>query len=239
MSKRFIDTSIFRKGFIRSLEAPYKLLWLYIINECDHSGLWDVEVEVAEARLGLKFKGDIISKFGGKVIPVDGGKKWFIPSFIDFQYGSLKADNRVHASVISSLKKFDLLNTDNSIKVHVSPLQGAIYMDKDKDMDTDKEKEAKPLEVEYSIPISWDRKEFNELLRRFIANRKKKKKPITSDVIAARVQELLDACPNWIDAKKKMTDAVHEGWLKLIYEDKNQTEPTKSKYDAVLHRDTA
>lgn len=143
MAKRFIDTSIFRKDFIRGLDAPYKLLFLYLINECDHAGLWDVEIEVAEVRLGVKIGGDPIAKFCGKVIPVDGGKKWFIPSFISFQYGQLNPENRAHGSAISLLKKFNLLTDQYEIKPLTSPLQGAMDMDKemDKEMDMVKVKE--------------------------------------------------------------------------------------------------
>ncbi len=133
MAKRFIDTSIFRKDFIRGLDATHKLLWLYIINECDHAGLWDVELDIAAMRLGVQFKGNPLNSFGEKIIPIDGGKKWFIPSFISFQYGELKDENRAHGSVISILKKFDLLDSRNQIKPLVSPLQGA--KDKDKEME--------------------------------------------------------------------------------------------------------
>ena len=33
------------------------------------------------------------------------GKKWHIPKFIEFQYGTLNPDNRAHASVLSILEK--------------------------------------------------------------------------------------------------------------------------------------
>ena len=31
MAKRMIDTNIFRKGLMRGSQAPYKLLWIYIL----------------------------------------------------------------------------------------------------------------------------------------------------------------------------------------------------------------
>jgi hypothetical protein len=135
MAKRFIDTDLFRKPFMRSLEAPYKALWIYLLCECDHAGVWVVELDVAQIRMGLKLDPEkVIEKMGGAVVSVDGGSKWYLPDFVAFQYGTLNPDNRVHASVLSRL---DALGIDPEKKGLASPLQGAI----DKDKDKDKEKE--------------------------------------------------------------------------------------------------
>lgn len=139
MAKRFIDTDLFRKPFMRGLEAPYKALWVYLLCECDHAGIWTVELDVAELRMGMKLDaGKAIQKMGGAVVEIDGGKKWFLPDFVTFQYGTLNPANRVHESVIALLSKFGIdPNNPSQNKGHVSPLQGA----KDKDKDTLKEKE--------------------------------------------------------------------------------------------------
>jgi hypothetical protein len=140
MSKRFTDTDRWKKPFIRSLEAPYKLLWFYICDDCDHAGIWQVDLEVAQIRIGEDFDLTIaINSFGDKVVPFDNGTKWFIPSFIEFQYGELKENNRVHDSIIKILKKYKLIGQKN--KPLTSPLQGCKDMDMDKDKDMDKEKE--------------------------------------------------------------------------------------------------
>ena len=44
----------------------------------------------------------------GKIYPFADGEKWFIPDFIDFQYGVLNPDNRAHNSVIQLLNKYNL-----------------------------------------------------------------------------------------------------------------------------------
>ena len=74
MAKRFIDTDLFRKPFMRGLEAPYKALWVYLLCECDHAGIWTVELDVAELRMGMKLDaGKAIQKMGGAVVEIDGG----------------------------------------------------------------------------------------------------------------------------------------------------------------------
>lgn len=119
---------------MRSLEAPYKVLWMYLLCECDHAGIWDVELDVAQVRLGMKLEADkVVEKFGGAVLPIDGGSKWFLVGFIEFQYGTLNAANRVHASVLSLLEKYGI---DPLMKVEkkdlISPLQGVKDKEKDK-----------------------------------------------------------------------------------------------------------
>ncbi|MDG1302388.1 MAG: hypothetical protein P8R37_12465 [Opitutae bacterium] len=92
---------------MRGLQRPYKLLWLYLICECDHSGIWDVELDVVALRLGEDYTAtNALDAFGSEIKVINGGLKWFIPSFISFQYGELKPCNRVHVSVLRNLRKY-------------------------------------------------------------------------------------------------------------------------------------
>ena len=86
MPKRFTDTEKWKKGYIKSLPTKYKLLWLYILDDCNHAGVWDVDLEVAEIRIGSKInKKEAIKHYFGNIRIFDNGDKWFIPKFIDFQ----------------------------------------------------------------------------------------------------------------------------------------------------------
>lgn len=130
MSKRFTDTDKYKKPFVRALPGPYKLLWDYINNDCNFAGIWHVDLEVAQIRIGADMKVSLelaLSFFGPEIQVLDKGAKWFIKSFVLEQYGILNEANRVHAAVLSSLKK------EGAYMTHISPLQGA----KDKDMDKD------------------------------------------------------------------------------------------------------
>lgn len=135
MAKRFTDTNKYRKPFIRGLQGAYKLLWDYLYHDCDHAGIWIVDFEIAQLYIGSDMpvnKSDALKYFNSdekRIIEIDGGKKWFLPSFIEFQYGVLSENNRAHSSVISILKKYGLYKN----KPLTSPLQGA--KDKDKEMD--------------------------------------------------------------------------------------------------------
>jgi hypothetical protein len=58
MAKRYTDSEKWKKDFIKTLPAEYKLFWLYLLDECDNAGIWHVELDIAEMRLGFK-------RFGG------------------------------------------------------------------------------------------------------------------------------------------------------------------------------
>ena len=139
MAKRFSDTDKWKKGWIKKLTPGEKLVWVYLLDNCNHAGIWDVEIEVAETRLGIKINPiEVIKAFGDKIKVIDNGNKWFITNFISFQYGILNPLNRAHKSVIDILEKCQ-------IRGYASPSQGATQgckdKDKDKDMDKDKEEE--------------------------------------------------------------------------------------------------
>ena len=54
MAKRFTDNEKWQKRFFRDLPMEYKLLWIYILDDCNHAGIWDVDLEVAGIRIGDK-----------------------------------------------------------------------------------------------------------------------------------------------------------------------------------------
>jgi hypothetical protein len=139
MAKRFTDTGKWKKDFIKSLPAKMKLLWFYILDDCDHAGIWEVDLEVASIRIGESITYDEAFISLGCQIRIISKTKWFIEDFVFFQYGELKENNRMHLSVLSILNKHGIVID----KPLTSPLQGAkdkdIYKDKEQDKDMDKE----------------------------------------------------------------------------------------------------
>lgn len=123
---------------------------LYLFDECDNAGVWDVEIDVASLKIGEKLnEKKAIELFFDKVIVFDSGSKWFIPAFIDFQYGVLNPENRAHKSAIQILSKYNLIDNDYKILSPLrsplnSPSDGAMDKDKDMDMDMVKDKDKMP-----------------------------------------------------------------------------------------------
>ena len=165
MAKRFTDTEKWKKPFIRGLQGAYKLLWLYICDDCDHAGIWQVDMEVAAIRIGEKIDlKEAIKSFDEKIIIFDKGNKWFIPSFLEFQYPSgLNSDNRAHNSVIILLEKYNLRISKN--KPLISPLEGSMDMDMDMVKDMDKVKGEKKVKFKENILLT--QKEHLQLVAEF------------------------------------------------------------------------
>lgn len=163
MAKRLTDSLKWNNIWLRELELKYKVFWLYLLDECDHAGIWEVDFDIANVKLGLKNdpldQVETLKKFQEKIKVVKSGKKWFIPTFIIFQYGELSIENRVHASVIKELTR--LLNNKGLargyLRGYISPLLGA----KDKDKDKDKRKEVNNIDTnsKWYIDLSEDCKD--------------------------------------------------------------------------------
>ena len=144
MAKRFTDTTKYKKPFIRGLQGAYKVLWDYLYHDCDHAGIWIKDFEIAQIYIGSDLpvnETDALKYFNSdkkRIIQIDNNTKWFLPDFIEFQYGELKEVNRAHASVIAILKKHKLYG-----KGLTRSLQGR----KDKDKDKDKDKYTEEFET--------------------------------------------------------------------------------------------
>jgi hypothetical protein len=138
MAKRMTDTDKWKKRFLRELKPQHKLLWFYILDDCNHAGIWDVDIEVASIRVGEELIYDMLPQaFLDKIVIFDNGDKWFIPEFIDFQYGELNPTSNVHKSVIALLEKYNLEGYMKGSQGVQSTLNNK---DKDKDKDIVKAK---------------------------------------------------------------------------------------------------
>ena len=149
MAKRFIDTGLFRKKWIRQLDPSMKLFWIYLLTDCDHAGIWDVDVERASFQIGVQLdESTILKTFNRKIVPFKDGK-WFVPKFVDYQYGELNEKVNAHKSVIKLLTKYGLY-VDNQLLPNSSAtvkVNNLTVKDKDKDKVKDKDKESKKSQL--------------------------------------------------------------------------------------------
>ena len=105
MAKRFLDTNVFDKEWFQELEPKFKLFWFYIISKCDHAGIWNVNMRMANFVINHDYTREgVLEAFKDKIVEIEDDK-WFIVKFIKFQYGDdLNPNNRVHKSVIKILE---------------------------------------------------------------------------------------------------------------------------------------
>ena len=106
MAKRFLDSKLFDKVWFRKLSPRYKLLWLYILGTCDYAGIWDVDQELTDFRLGIDPPidlSDFLDKMKDKIFEFDKGEKWYLIDYVKVQCGELKMDYNPHKPIIKRL----------------------------------------------------------------------------------------------------------------------------------------
>ena len=146
MAKRFTESTKWKKLWIRKLDPKYKLFWFYLLDNCDHAGIDDADIESASFHIGIEYdKEEILEVFNRKIVPFKKDK-WFIPKFVEYQYGELNENNRAHLSVINILTKYNLLGSNKALN---SPLEGG--KDKTQSKVKAKSKKSQLEEIEENI----------------------------------------------------------------------------------------
>jgi len=162
MAKRFTDSNKWDDPWFESLSNDHKACWSYILDKCNHAGIYKhCDSNFTHFLKGVKFEMFLeVSEDRLKRISKD---KYFIPKFIDYQYGELSANNRAHNSVIQILEK------EGAYKPHGRGMDA----DKDKDKDKDKIKYNKGQRekwfLEYWVQYPASRRQGKDVaLKRFL-----------------------------------------------------------------------
>ncbi len=133
MAKRFTDNEKWKDAWFMDLPSKYKLFWLYILDECNHAGIWKVNFKVASFHIGEHLEYSEVKRIMKSRILLLNDEYWYIKKFIKYQYKceiqGLNPKNKAHLSTIK------LLNEYNEFKPLTSPLLGVKDKDKDKDKD--------------------------------------------------------------------------------------------------------
>ena len=86
MAKRFTDSTKWNDDWFFNLKNEEKLAWIYILDTCDHAGIWKKNIRLLNFQIGSNFvEDDLKQVFANKFIEIKD--KWFIFNFIKFQYG--------------------------------------------------------------------------------------------------------------------------------------------------------
>lgn len=144
MAKRFTDSEKWSKVWYRKLPARYKLLWNFILDNCDQAGVWEVDIETACYFIGEKIDAQAALKHFGERVRQLPNNKWWVVDFIPFQYGreigGLDNGSPIHRKVAELAIKYRLSDFKEGID-RVSDDNGVgINTPQDKEEDKDKEK---------------------------------------------------------------------------------------------------
>lgn len=112
MGKRFTDTDKWKRPWFRRLSPEAKVLWFYILDQCDHAGIWVADFGLAEFQIGMPVNEALVLQLlGDKVRKIDTDK-FYIPSFFDFQYANAAEGFKAKMSALKILSK---LGVDESM----------------------------------------------------------------------------------------------------------------------------
>lgn len=247
MAKRFTDTEIWNKHWFRKLKPARKEFVRYLFENCDHAGIWDVDIELAEFFIGEEI-GDPLTWLPEDfvIIEIKDGEKWFLPKFLKFQYtNGLNSDKPALKSVFKILEQYELLEKVNEIfgddflKVNYqstndkasinnrSTIEDTSIKDKDKDKDKRKDKDMKRGEGEKQNPITlpWQDDDFKQAWEdwkeyKFKEHKFKFKSNKTEQTALNGLHDKANGDKE--AAKRIIKKSIENGWKGLFPEDNNQ-----------------
>lgn len=157
MAKRFISSEIWDEDWFLDMPIEYKLFWHYIILNCDHAGIFKVNLRSFCGLNNVELdKNTALTYFNKNKdrIRVLSENLWLIEDFFAFQYGgTFNANNRVH----DSIKK---IYTKHGVKL--TSIRGLIDLkDGVKDKDKDKEREFKDSNYPERVKGGFGGKKFD------------------------------------------------------------------------------
>ncbi len=165
MAKRFTDSEKWKDPFFENLTKELKLAWLYILDDCNHAGIWQKSIKrlnfAVESNLTEE---DLLKAFRDRIVILNDDK-WFIAKFVTFQYGN-DFINSKQKSVVSAIKILNenrlIKELDNGLLTLNIPLDKGLdsLMDKDTETDTDTVKDKsmimdKDLEMEIDKAVEY------------------------------------------------------------------------------------
>lgn len=124
--KRFTATEKWADPWFRKLDIEAKMLWLWLLDNCDCAGIIEPDMELARFQIGAS--NDLertLASLGDRV--ERRGDKLFVPKFIPYQYGPvLNPENKAHKGVLKRLSEIESIPSEsNESKDLHSPFQGA------------------------------------------------------------------------------------------------------------------
>jgi hypothetical protein len=223
MAKRLTDSAKWDDPWFAELPSKYKLFYIYLLDECDHAGIWKVNFRKANFMIGETLEqAEVLRYMSDRVKRVDEAY-WLVSKFIKFQYGSLKND-KVGLSALAILKKHGLsefadASKEAPTKPLASPYQGAKDKDKVMDMDLDKEEEGIFAKIESA-------KDYMELIP--IWNEYRKTKGHYSNLYEIDVLQNAWAKKDLDTLKSEILKAIENGWKSLVVD---KSKPDAGKID--------
>lgn len=116
MARRFTCTDKWEDVWFSGLDLDMKLAWIYILDKCDHAGIWRRNFRnLCFHCNSTKTPEEITTIFKDRIMEINNDK-WFIPKFLKFQYPSgLNSNKPAIISVRNKLTEENLFSVINKL----------------------------------------------------------------------------------------------------------------------------
>lgn len=160
MAKRFTDTDKWRDPWFKRLKGKAQLFWLFVLDTCDHAGVWQEQLDEFHFFSGMTMTHDEIAKaFSGRLIEFKPST-YIVMNFIKFQYTELNPANNAHKGVLKALEVRgltwplqDLTSCSQAPSEGLSsPTRGAQDKEQDKDLDMEQDQAMRPAASQKNEP---------------------------------------------------------------------------------------
>ncbi len=138
MPKRFTCTEKWEDNWFSDLDSDMKLAWIYILDRCDHAGIWKRNFKNLRFHCDSeKSDQEILAVFEGRFVEINNDK-WLIPKFLKFQYPNGLNSNK--PAIVGVRKRIieegllEIINQQLSNDYLIISNDKVIIKDKDKDM---------------------------------------------------------------------------------------------------------
>jgi len=227
MAKRFIDTKLFKDSWFSNLSKDAKLLYIYLITNCDHAGIIDFNAKLIDFETEIKGSARVRQELGKCLIHLRDNY-FFIVKFPNYQYKDFsEGNNNIKSSVIKRLNEFNLLDENSRVKQGLgnsSPTVMDMVKDKEKDKDKIKDKDNVNINVKAkSNNLSFVDDKFLPTIKKWLDYKKSKNQTYKNEhSLKALYNKILELSGNNADiADKIINQSMANNWAGL-FELKNE-----------------
>ena len=142
MAKRFTDSEKWKDAWFCDLPIHDKLFWVYILDDCNHAGIWKINMRLANFSIGYEYTLEGVIKALGRRVFLINDDYLLVERFVHFQHpNGLNPKSKPQKAAIDMLLKHKVL--DRVSKGYDNPIDSLQDKDIDKDKDSSLKKEGK------------------------------------------------------------------------------------------------
>ncbi len=245
MANRFTATEKWDKAWFCDLQPLYKLFFIYLCDNCNNAGIWDVNWAKVKFYVGAEGPIDPgifgIRDDGKPRVIALSKSNWFIHTFILFQQKidsieDLNPDNNSHKQIIKILQKegvFTVSHSNETIEGLASPkLAPAKPLARGSGIGIGKGNN-KTTEL-YKDYAHFQHPKFTDAYTAYLGMRKKIRKPATIDAEKLALEKLHKHTADI--AVKMLNQSVLNSWQGIFEfkEDPKNNQTTSSDHDQLI-----